>query len=280
MGLIDAGLNSHVAGLPNNTALLNFLHAFFGVGALLGPLLATFVVTHELKWSTLYYLWVTVCVSLAVGFAAAFRGYGGPARHEEHSEEEKQGNVLAAALKLRVVWVAAFFLVVYVGVEVSLGSWAFSFLTEERHEAAEPAGWAVSGYWLGLTIGRVALGKVAEKMGNRRLIEMCLAGVVAGVLLVWLVPVGWAMSVGLWLVGFSLGPIFPTTIAMMSGMVQARVLPSAIGFVASFGSMGAALLPAAVGALAEHVGLWVLMPYCVALTGLMLWLWWVLVRQE
>ena len=88
------------------------------------------------------------------------------------------------------------------------------------------------------------------------------------------------MSVGLWLVGFSLGPIFPTTIAMMSGLVHARVLPSAIGFVASFGSMGAALLPAAVGALAEHVGLWVLMPYCVALTGLMLWLWWVLVRQE
>ena len=46
------------------------------------------------------------------------------------------------------------FLFAYVGIEVSLGSWAFTFLTEERHEAELISGWTVSGYWLGLTVGR------------------------------------------------------------------------------------------------------------------------------
>jgi fucose permease len=280
IGLIDAGLNSHVAGLPNNTALLNYLHAFFGVGALLGPLLATYVVTNKLQWNTPYYVWIIVGISLVIGFGLAFKGYGALAHHEEHATGERQGNVLAGALRLRVVWVAAFFLLMYVGIEVSLGFWGFSFLTEERHEAKDLAGLAISGYWLGLTIGRVTLGKVAERLGNRRLIELCLVGVVVGLLLVWLVPVGWVMAVGLWLAGFSLGPIFPTTIAMMPGLVPARVLPSAIGFLASFGSMGVALLPAAVGVLAERVGLWVLMPYCIVLTAILLGLWWALQRQQ
>jgi MFS family permease len=119
----------------------------------------------------------------------------------------------------------------------------------------------------------LVLGKMSEKLGNRRLIELCLVGVVAGVLLVWLVPMGVAMVVGLWLMGFSLGPIFPTTIAMMSSLVPARLLPSAIGFLASFGSMGAAFLPATVGALAEQFGLWVLMPYIIGLTVVLLGLW-------
>jgi sugar phosphate permease len=67
---------------------------------------------------------------------------------------------------------------------------------------------------------------------------------------------------------------------MMSGLVSARVLPSAIGFMASFGSMGAALMPAAVGALSERLGLWVLMPYAIVLAALLLALWWGLQRQQ
>ena len=188
--------------------------------------------------------------------------------------------MLAGALRLRVVWVAAFFLLVYVGVEVSLGFWGFSFLTEERHQDAAVAGLAISGYWLGLTIGRATLAKVGERLGNRRLIELCLVGVVAGLLLVWLVPLTWPMAAGLWVVGFSLGPIFPTTIAMMPGLVPARLLPSAIGFLASFGSMGTALLPALAGVLAQQVGLWILMPFCIVLTAGLFGIWWVLQKQN
>ena len=40
-GLIDAGINTFIANDQRNANLLGMLHAFYGVGALLGPILAT-----------------------------------------------------------------------------------------------------------------------------------------------------------------------------------------------------------------------------------------------
>jgi MFS family permease len=81
------------------------------------------------------------------------------------------------------------------------------------------------------------------------------------------------MAAGLWLAGFSLGPIFPTTIAVMSDWVPARLLPSAVGFLASLGAAGAAVFPAMAGALAEGLGLWSLMPYVIGVSLLMMLAW-------
>src|SRR5690606_32364532 len=39
-GIVESVLQAHLAGLPAQTARLNLLHGFFGVGALVGPLLA------------------------------------------------------------------------------------------------------------------------------------------------------------------------------------------------------------------------------------------------
>jgi fucose permease len=97
--------------------------------------------------------------------------------------------------------------------------------------------------------------------------------------LVWLVPVEIVSAGALLLIGFSLGPIFPTTIALMSKLVSARILPSAIGFIASLGSMGGALFPWLAGNLAQHIGLWSLLPFVIILTVFMLGIWLALQRQ-
>ena len=44
-GVLESVLNAHLATLPRPTTLLNRLHAFFGVGALVGPLLASWMLT-------------------------------------------------------------------------------------------------------------------------------------------------------------------------------------------------------------------------------------------
>ncbi len=101
----------------------------------------------------------------------------------------------------------------------------------------------VSGYWLGLTLGRLALARVTLRVGSERLIQACLVGVVIGVLLVWLLPIYPVSAIGLVLIGFSFGPIYPSTIALISNKVSGRILPSAIGFMVSLGSIGAAICP-------------------------------------
>ncbi|HZS75035.1 MAG TPA: MFS transporter [Ktedonobacteraceae bacterium] len=270
VAMLDAGLNSYIASLPDNTALLNYLHAFYGTGALLGPLVASSFLALGWVWNGVYFVWIGTAIFLFIGIGLAF-----PRREKTtHKEEQKAaGNVLLLTLRQRVVWLAALFLLVYVGTEVSLGSWSFSFLTQERHGPILFSGWIVSGYWVGLTLGRLLLGKLAQRIGNRRLIEVCLSGVVVGMVCLWAVPHLVAAAFALFLTGFSLGPIFPTTIALMSDALSSRILSSAIGFLASFGSMGGALLPWLAGNLAQQFGLWTLLPYVIVLTALMLVIW-------
>ncbi|GAC1434377.1 MAG: MFS transporter [Ktedonobacteraceae bacterium] len=274
--LLDAGLNAYIAALPRNTALLNYLHAFYGIGALLGPILASTIFAVGLTWNFVYITWIFMSVVLFVSVMIFFKRRTVTAQEGRTSTEK---NTLVSTLKRRIVWIVALFLLFYVGTEVSLGNWSYSFLLEERHGLPLISGWIVSGYWIGLTLGRLVLPRVALRYGDKRLIQGCLVGVGIGVLIVWLIPINAVAAFGLCLTGFCLGPIFPTTIGLMSQLVPSRLLASAIGFLASLGSMGAALFPWLAGNLAQAVGLWSLMPYVITLTVAMMVFWLTLQRQ-
>src|SRR6266567_771840 len=271
VAIIDAGLNIYIASMPRNAAFLNYLHAFYGTGALLGPVISSAFLAMRWGWNSVYLVWIGTSVVLLIGFQLVFKEQN--ISLQENVTTKPKSNVLVAALSVPIVWVAALFMLIYVGAEVSVGSWSYSFLTEERHASILLAGWMVSGYWIGLTLGRLTLARVALRVGSERLIQGCLVGVVVGVLLVWLLPFYAVSAVGLGLMGFSFGPIYPTTIALISNKVPSRILPSAIGFMVSLGSVGAAVCPWLAGMLAEHIGLWSLLPYVIILTAVMVCLW-------
>ena len=285
VAILDAGLNAYIAGLPRGVSLLNYLHAFYGVGALLGPLLATAMLTSVFGWNATYYALALVVAAALVGIALRFERRGAGSQHAAGDAEDSSGGrgLLHATLRSPLVWLAAIFLLVYVGVEVSLGAWTYTLLTAGRHIQTVQAGWMVSGYWFGLTLGRFILARMVERVGPRRAIQWLTVGVVAGIALVW-APVsggvgGVLAAAGLWAVGFSLGPIFPSVIAVINSSTSARLRQSAIGFAASLGSMGGAFFPWVAANLAQRLGLWSLLPYAAALTLVMLGLWLVLRRK-
>ncbi len=274
--IMDAGLNTYITGLPENTTLLNNLHAFFGIGGFLGPIIAAGVLAAGLPWNTVYALWGASSLLLLLGFGALFDPAPTGARDPVTQASGK--SLLTDALRLRLVRLAAIFMLVYVGTEVSVGSWSYSFLTEVRHHGSLISGWSVSGYWLGITLGRLTLARLAARLAiaDAALIRLCLIGAAVGVLLLWLAPLPAVAAFGLWLIGYALGPIYPTTIALLPGLVPARLMPSAVGFLASFGSVGAALFPWLAGNLAHAIGLWSLLPYVLGLTVIMSGAWLVL----
>lgn len=273
VGIIDAGLNTYVASLPNNATLLNYLHAFFGIGALLGPLVASSLLVLHAGWQSTYLAWLALALVLFVGLWFAFR------HPLQISLADRTEIARFEALRLRSVWLATLFLCFYVGVEVGLGNWNYSFLTLARSGSALFSAWIVSGYWLGLTLGRLTLANLAPRLGVRRLITLCLGGVVLGLLLVWAIPDLWGAALGLWLIGFCLGPLFPTMIALMPQLIPARLLPSAIGFLTSFASAGTAFFPWLAGNLIQHIGFWTLPLFVLALSLIMSGIWMILKNQ-
>ncbi len=277
-GILEAGLNLFVAALPNNTALLNYLHAFYGVGALVGPLIASTILAFSWGWNTAILTWTFLALPLLIGLLALFRHQSSGAAHEGQTGEGENG--LLAALKIPVVWFTTLFLLFYVGVEVSLGSWGYTFLLENRHESDLLAGGIVSGYWLGLTLGRFILNHIAGRLrlGLSGLMYTCMGGIVLGILMIWLIPGVVASAVAFCLTGLSLGPIYPSTVALVPDIVPSRMVSSAIGFLVGLSILGVALFPWIAGTLAQYTGIWSLLPYSVGLTVIMLALWWTIRR--
>ena len=275
--LLDAGSNAYLAGLPDNTAVLNYLHAFYGMGALLGPVIVSLVLESGLSWNFTYLLWVIMGLIALVGFSRFL--HESPEGSAESAASEK-GSVTTAALRLNLVWFALFFLFIDSGTELGIATWSYTFLIENRHGLELLSAWSVSGYWLGLTIGRLAMGWFSRKITRQHLIELCLVGIVLGTLLLWLVPNALVAALGLWIIGFSIGPIFPTMISLLSNLIPARLQSSAIGIVSAGGSIGSAFFPLVIGNLALVYGIWILMPYTLGLTILMLGLWFLVARPK
>ncbi len=275
-GILETALNAYITTLPRRTAILNNLHAFFGVGALVGPLLATGILALNQGWNWVYFVLALLNGLLLVGLMLFFpRKKPLTAAQIQENEGQSIGKMLSAAFRMRIIWMATLFLLFYVGVETNPGNWGYSFLTVWRHEGTLFAGWVISGYWLGLTLGRFTQPRIFEHfgLGNVTLLQTCMAEAVVGILLIWLIPSSAVAALGLLLLGYGLGPIYPTIVALMPSLVPPRLVSSAIGFLVSLSIPGLAVLPWIAGILAQAIGFWTLWPFTLLLIAAMLVFW-------
>jgi fucose permease len=281
MGVLESALNAYLSELPGATTLLNRLHAFFGVGALIGPALAAWML-GVLPWTAVWLVLGLACLPLVAGFLLAFPssagpGEGGPAAPAPGvpPAPSAAGGLLGAAVREPAVRLGALFLAVYVGLEIAVGNWGFNFLVDEHGQRALLAGYTISGYWLGLTAGRFLISPVAGRAGLTATgtVFACLAGVTASAVSIWLAPGGALAGAGLVLLGFFLGPIFPTSMALVPRLTSARLVPTAIGLMNGVSVVGGAVLPWLAGAIAQGFGAWTLLPFTVTLALLQLMIW-------
>jgi fucose permease len=279
-GVLESVLNTYLAALPGATALLNRLHAFFGVGALIGPAFAAWMVGFA-PWTVVLLVLAVAGVPLVAGFLLAYpRAL--PAEPRSKSVEygtaggDKPGSAghLIAALRDPAVLCGAAMLFVYVGLELGVGNWSFSYLVQARGLSRTLAGYSVSGFWLGLTAGRFLISPIASRAGLSAVGMMyaCLAGITATATLGWLSPAA-GTSAALVALGFFLGPVFPTTMAIAPRLTAPELAPTAIGVLNAGSTIGGAGLPWVAGALAQATGIWTLMPYTMALAVVQIAVW-------
>jgi fucose permease len=293
-GVLESVLNVFVAAQPNATTLLNRLHAFFGVGALLGPPLATWLVGRT-SWTVFWLVVGVAYVPMVAGILITYPRRGsdvtvvsasGAAPPASGAAPQAPGTappapavasagLLRSTLRQGGILFGAALLAVYVGLEIGVGNWGFSYLVQARGQSVVFAGYSISGYWLGLTLGRFLISPVITKMGGTPvgLMFSCMAGVMAAATLAWLVPVPVAASAAFVLLGFFLGPIFPTTMAVAPRLTTARLMPTAIGVMNAGSVVGGAALPWLAGTLAQTAGVWTLLPFAISLNLAQLALW-------
>lgn len=275
IGLIDAGINTYIVNDSRHAHFMGMLHGFYGTGALLGPAIATTLLGMHLPWRMVYLVFAGVVGLLVAGMVWAIAtDYQPLTQQVKVSGGDARAN-LYTTLRTPAVLVSGLLLLVYVGTEVSIGNWAYSVQTISRKTPEMVAGYSISAYWMGLTIGRMGMGYVIKRLGTVRTIDLSLTLLTVGLLTWWLLP---DQVLSLPVLGFALAAIFPTTMLLVPQRVAAPLVPAAIGFLTSVASLGAASIPTGVGFLADWVSLEIIPIVMLPLTALMMmlhrWLVW------
>ncbi|MEH2278853.1 MAG: MFS transporter [Nostoc sp.] len=269
IGLIDAGINTYIVQDSRSASLIGLLHAFYGIGALLGPAIATTLLAIGMNWRQVYGVLAGIVSLLIVSVLGVIIFKYTPMTLRVLPSNTTALENLGRALQTPIVLLTGLLLLVYVGTEACIGNWAYTVQSVARHTPTLIAGYSVSAYWLGLTLGRFILGYFLQWLGAVRTISMSLSLVIIGLLAWWQLPDQW---ISLPLIGFGLAAIFPATIWLIPQRLPDPHVPAAVSIATSAASLGAAIIPTGAGWVASWTNLEIIpmlmMPLALLMVGL------------
>jgi fucose permease len=262
-GAIDAGLNTYVAS-HFGEGLMQWLHACYGIGVTLGPIIMTIALTSLNSWRVGYRVVGGFQLALAICFVITLPMWDKKeisVRSEEPKRLTDYKTPMGETLRQPQVWLSALLFFLYCGAEVSFGTWTYSLLVESRGIAPAVAGLWAGSYWATFTIGRMAAGLYAKRAGvNRLVLGGLVAALLGTILLVWN-PSEVANVLAVALIGFAIAPIFPAMMSGTSQRVGEHFAANTIGLQMAATGLGTAVIPSLLGVLVRQFSLEII-PTC------------------
>lgn len=252
-GAVDAGLNNYVAA-HYKSHHMSWLHCFWGVGAMLGPMIMSGYISRDASWRNGYLTVAMIQFALVVLLFATLPLWKRAAHvlpsnyvQEEGVQQQKVSN----PMKLPGVKMALASFLFYCGTESTMGLWGSSFLVQCKGiDAATAARW-VSIFYGGITAGRFISGFITMRMSNRLLIRLGQITSLAGVFLLLLPLPNLCSLAGFLLVGMGCAPIYPCMLHETPVRFGKENSQMVMGFQMAVAYVGSTFLPPFFGAVAS-----------------------------
>jgi fucose permease len=252
-GAIDAALNAHAAR-HFGPRRINQMHAAYGLGAATSPLVVTAVIGAGAAWRWAFAVVMVMQAILAVSFAATARHWDTAANRPEPTTATTPARSRAATTprwwQQRRALGGVLVVIVESGLESVVGLWAFVFLLDAVSLPPSIAGPTVSGYWVGIVVGRVLLGPVAERLGPWPVLAGGTALAAAAAILLVLGQPALAV-VGVVVLGLALAPVYPLLVLTTAERTAAPVADRLVGLQAAASTLGSVLCPMLLGLLMD-----------------------------
>lgn len=271
-GAIDAGLNSWVES-HLEPRIMQWLHGSFGIGITLGPLIMTFGLANTGTWQPGYL--VVACIQAVLGIVFLSRGGiwdNAPKAEHWHAETDTSLEPIPFRKTLQNPrsWLSSLLFFVYVGIELGMGHWAFTWIVSVLAMSTAEAGLWTGAYWAAFTIGRFAGGFLSHhfkpltmvwiSLGLASLVTLGLTTGIAGSRQILLLPA----------LGLVIAPIFPALVSSTSQRVGRQHAASTIGMQMSMAGLGVGIIPGVIGTVAKNFGLTIIPLLVFALTLILL----------
>jgi fucose permease len=251
MGAVVLANNLMIARVfeGRSVAALNLLNFFYGVGAVVGPAAVSFTIAH-FKNGLLVIGVDALVFALIIPFAWFIKTQSPAAV----SKSESGAAGFQALLAEPLIWMLGGMVLLYVGIETSLGGWIATYMNRSAGLSLENSALVSSGFWLAFTLGRLVNAWLGMRLTPERILSICLGGALTGSLVYALVAGNAIPTIAaILLIGFSFGAIYPTLIAITS--TTFRSSPGlAVSIVSSLGSAGGMLIPLGMGYMIELMG--------------------------
>ncbi len=254
-GTIDAGTNIFVAS-NYSASQMNWLHACWGIGLTFAPALVTFLVLDlEAGWQFGYVIMggVILLLGLSVLLSLPLWKIKKPQSGKSKAVDAKAP--LQETLRRPIVWISLLYFFLYGGIEIGAGQLANTLFVEARGIPQETSSAWVSAYWGSFTIGRMLMGLLALRMGDRVLLNISFGLTVLGAFLLFANVADISSFVGLLALGFGLAAQFPILILQTPSRVGAEHASNAIGFQVGCAGLGGATLSGVAGVFAENIAI-------------------------
>jgi fucose permease len=256
-GAIDAGLNTYVAS-HFGEGLMQWLHASYGFGVTLGPIIMTAGLNFFDSWRLGYRVVGVAQLLLATSFLLTVKMWqdgGKPHNPDQERHLMDYRTPFSETLRQPAVWLNLLMFFLYTGAEFSFGSWTYSLLTLSRNVPVSVAGLWAGSYWATFTVGRILAGLLTRRFGNANLLKAGFFLALAGALLLWWNPFPQASIIAVSVIGFALAPIFPGLVSGTSARVGEQHAANTIGMQIAAAGLGGAVVPSLAGVLAQNISL-------------------------
>ena len=268
-GAVDAGLNNYVA-LHCKAKHMSWLHCFWGVGTIIGPMILSAVLRAGRSWATGYRaVGLIQCAVSALLFATLGMWKRSSIQQEEHGAKALS---VWEVLSLPGAKAGMVTFLCYCAVESTLGLWGATYISQVRGVDEATAASFGAMFYIGITVGRAISGFMAMKLLPKQMVRVGQALLALGCIFM-MIPAGSTLSgIGLVVCGLGCAPIYPNIIQDTPVNYGTENSQAAIGVQMAFAYVGSTFLPSIFGALAG-VGGYGLLPYfaisiCVLMTVL------------
>ena len=265
-GAIDASVNHYVAN-HYSSSVMNFLHCFYGVGAVISPTIMALALrlarwNEGYRWTAFIQAGILLIVILSLPLWKK--------NDAADDEEIRESAGIKETLRVPgvILTLVAFF--AYCAGEATCFLWTPSYFAGTRVGLSDDTIAAFGSLIFGgLMLGRLISGFISNKLGDRLLIRIGIAVELFGILLVFLPTKSYVVTaVGFVIIGTGMGPIYPAIQHMAPTNFGARHSAAVISLQMASAYVGSTFMPMMFGHLQQAVGITV-MPTCLFVFALL-----------
>ncbi len=260
-GSIDAAVNHYVAN-HYKSSVMNFLHCFYGVGAVISPWIMSLALKVA-RWNEGYQWTAFIQTGILLVCILSLPLWK---KNESRAEAENRNSAgIKETLKVPgvILTLVAFF--AYCSGEATCFLWVPSYFAGTKaglsDETIASFGSLIFG---GLMLGRLISGFISNKLGDRLLIRLGIAVELTGILLVFLPVENYLVAaIGFVVIGTGMGPVYPAIQHMAPENFGKRHSAAVIGLQMASAYIGSTFMPMVFGNIQQAAGIGIMPVYLI-----------------